>query len=132
MSRPRSILVCLPLILIQLLSPWVHAHTGCETGGLLHIPGLERLRASEAGPTAQADLYAADTLVGVQSGIENSSYRLGKLLDSDDGVFLSLPLLAGSSPLVLSIRKNIAGNGLPRLNPRSGPPPRAPPTGIHL
>ncbi len=132
MSRPRSILVCMLLILIQLLSPWVHAHTGYETGGVLHIPGLERLRAPEAGPTAQADLYAADTLLGVQSGIEHSSYRLGKLLDSDDGVFLRLPLLAGSSPLVLSIRENSASNALSRLNPRSGSPPRAPPTGIHL
>ena len=132
MSRPRSLLFCPLLILMQLFSPWVHAHTGCETGGLLHIPGLERLRGPEAAPTAQADLYATDTLVGVQSGIKQSSYRLGKLLDSDDGVFLSLPLLAGSSPLVLSIRENSASNGLPRLNPRSGSPPRAPPTGIHL
>ncbi len=132
MSRPCSLLLCPLLILIQLLSPWVHAHTGCETGERLHIPGLEQLRGPGAVSAAQADLHAADTLVGVQAGIEQCGFRLGKLMDSDAGVFLSWPLLAESAPLVLSIPENTAGNALPRQNPRSGSPPRASPTGIHL
>ena len=132
MSRHRSLFLCPLLILIQLLSPWVHAHTGCDTGEPLHIPGLERLRGPEAISMPQTDLSAADTLVGIQAGIQQSGFRLGKLMDSYAEALLNWPLLAEPPPLVLRIRENTAGNALPRQNPHPGSPPRASPTDIHL
>ena len=128
MSQPRSILVYPLLILIQLFSPWVHAHTGCETGGVLHIPGLERMQ----GPADVTTAQAADMLIGVQSGIEQTDYRLDRMADSSSEVFLNLSLPAEPTPLGLSIRKNTTGSALRRMNPRLGFPPRASPTGIHL
>lgn len=128
MSHPRSILVYPLLILIQLFSPWVHAHTGCETGGVLHIPGLERMQGQADTTSAQA----ADMLVGVQSGIEQTDYRLDRLVDSNTGVFLNLSLLAEPMPRVLSIRENITGSAFHRINAHLGLPPRASPSSIHL
>lgn len=68
---PRLSLYAL-LVLMQLLAPWVHAHTGTETGGFLHLPGLESLaKSGEAHAAAGLQAGMADLIVGVQVGVPN-------------------------------------------------------------
>jgi hypothetical protein len=66
---PRLALYAL-LVLIQVLAPWVHAHTSRETGGFLHMPGLETLAHSGKAFAAE-DFQAggADVIVGMQAGV---------------------------------------------------------------
>ena len=133
MNRLRSIFLCSLLILVQLLSPWVHAHTGGETGGALHIPGLERLHGPKSAFSDEADASAPDILVGVQAGIEHSGQSLGKLLEA--GVVAISDSPASSEPARLALRLNLSHGRetLPKkLYPRSGAPPRASPAGSLL
>ena len=133
MNRLRSIFLCSLLILVQLLSPWVHAHTGGETGGALHIPGLERLHGPKSALSDETDASATDILVGVQAGIEHSGQLLGKLIES--GVVALPDFTASPEPARVALRLNLthAGETLPKkLYPRSGAPPRASPTGSIL
>jgi len=65
---PRAILLTL-LTLTQVIAPWVHAHTGGETGGFLHVPGLEFLsKSGETAAQADAPPLDRDVIVGVQAG----------------------------------------------------------------
>lgn len=62
------------LVLTQMLMPWVHAHTGVEKGGFLHVPGLEFLAETGKGcAAADAQPGGAGLIVGVQVGHWNGS-----------------------------------------------------------
>jgi hypothetical protein len=61
------------LCLFQILSPWVHAHTGGETGLRLHVPGLENLVSHPQGYSARHWDSNADLIVGVQAGFSKRS-----------------------------------------------------------
>lgn len=53
---------------MQVIAPWVHAHTGDETGGFLHVPGLEFLsKAGETSAQADAPPLDDDVIIGVQA-----------------------------------------------------------------
>lgn len=69
---PRTALFLL-LALTQIIAPWVHAHAGEETGGFMHLPGLEfRARDDRAALTpAAARMGDADWIVGIQAGIRH-------------------------------------------------------------
>lgn len=57
------------LVLTQMLMPWVHAHTGVEKGGFLHVPGLEFLAETGKGcAAADAQPGGAGLIVSVQAG----------------------------------------------------------------
>jgi len=132
MSRRRSIFLCLLLILVQLLSPWVHAHTGGETGGQLHIPGLERLHVQKSALSVEADASATDILVGVQAGIEHSGQALGELLVSGVIVLPAFPACSEPAPVLLRLSLTHVGEKPPKLYLRSGAPPRGSPAGSLL
>jgi len=56
-------------MLMQVIAPWVHAHTGGETGGFLHLPGLEFLsKSGETSARADAPPLDQDVIISVQAG----------------------------------------------------------------
>lgn len=65
---PRFPLLLL-LVLMQCLAPWLHAHSGVETGGFLHLPGLEFL-AGTSGDCTMSDARTGETdlIVGMPAG----------------------------------------------------------------
>lgn len=132
MSRPRSLFLCLLLILVQLLSPWGHAHTAGETGGQLHIPGLERLHGQKSALSDEAAASATDILVGVQAGIEHSGQSLGELLECGGVVLPGFPASSEPAPVRLRLSLAYAVEKPPKLYLRSGAPPRASPAGSLL
>ena len=129
MDRYRSILLSLTLMLMQVLSPWVHAHVGQETGGSWHLPGLERINAleTESAMPVMAEVDA-DVIVVMQTGTE-SGYVL--LRDAQHAEALGLPVHAGLNLPSFSVAGRAS---LPMAEPlipppiwRSGTPPRASP-----
>ncbi|CAL1240083.1 hypothetical protein [Candidatus Methylocalor cossyra] len=70
MTRCPRFAVFLVLALMQMLAPWVHAHTGLERGGFLHLPGLENLARRSADDCAAAASQAdqRDLIVAMQAG----------------------------------------------------------------
>jgi hypothetical protein len=73
------------LVLMQVIAPWVHAHTGRETGGFWHVPGLEFLTGPGKGYahfTGRPD--GEGVLVGVQSGLRDWAGETGFSPDSGD------------------------------------------------
>lgn len=129
MTRLFASSLRLALILIQFLAPWVHAHAERETGGLFHIPGLERWRDGEG--SAAAGTYPAepaDHIAGMQQGFTRG---VSGLTVPDEHA------MAGLSPThrfqqrpLLSTRMAPLGLAPPvvGLYFRSGSPPRASPT----
>lgn len=126
MSRLRPALLHLALILMQFLSPWVHAHAAAETSGFLHLPGLESLttRASDVSSAAPA---GSDRVVVMQAGMIKGS---NPLLERSPATVTGLP----SSPLPVSRQPRrhepAIGEppaGKPRRQQPGGPPPRASP-----
>jgi hypothetical protein len=77
MRRSRSTVINLALILMQVLAPWVHAHTGGETMGFLHVPGLERLAYGATAVTDGAVAHPPDIILGVPAGVQTGGNRLG-------------------------------------------------------
>lgn len=73
MTRLTQHALYLLLVLMQTIAPWVHAHTGTETGGILHLPGLEFF----SGPHPQASAAEGriamqqDFIVFMQAGYQN-------------------------------------------------------------
>lgn len=123
---PRLVLCCL-LVLMQILAPWVHAHTGAETGGFLHLPGLESFAETGKG-CAAADALPGDLdlIVGVQAGVWDQS----KLIQSDPGQ--PDHALPPAEPAPASARPDhalppAAAPPAPRPVPRYCSRPRAPP-----
>lgn len=129
MDRHRSILLSLTLMLMQVLSPWVHAHVGQETGGSWHLPGLERINAveTETAMPVMADVDA-DLIVVMQTGTEPGCVLLR---DAHHAEPLGLPVHAGLNPPPLSVAGQASSPmGEPLIPPpswRSGTPPRASP-----
>ncbi|MGX2038683.1 hypothetical protein ACWJKU_00905 [Methylocaldum sp. MU1018] len=81
---PRLILLTL-LTLMQVIAPWVHAHTAGETNAFLHMPGLEFL--SKSGKNlVQADVSPLDQdiVVGIQAGLRGEIDKAGLLPGADD------------------------------------------------
>lgn len=116
------------LCLFQILSPWVHAHTGGETGVRLHIPGLENLVSHPEGYSARQWDSNADLIVGVQAGF---SKRCDATVNKDD---------TNHSVLNEAVFPNVStfkpGNDWVQLGPSlherhprfESPPSRAPPS----
>lgn len=69
MTRAPRLALTLLLVLMQCFAPWVHAHTGVERGGFLHLPGLEFLAGQSGGcALSNARPGGTDLIVGVQAG----------------------------------------------------------------
>ena len=88
------------LCLFQILSPWVHAHTGEETGARLHVPGLERFFTDDQGISAQKWDFASDLIVSVQAGFNQRSDS-GSDPDSDPQLVIlnsNYPMITGFKP----------------------------------
>ena len=129
MDRYRSILLSLTLMLMQVLSPWVHAHVGHETGVAWHVPGLEHIKAveTETAMSVMAEVDA-DVIVVMQTGTEPGCVLLR---DAHHAEPLGLPVHAGLNPPPFSVAGPASPSmGEPLIPPpiwRSGTPPRASP-----
>ena len=88
--RLRNLLLTIILVLIQVLVPWVHAHTGTETGGGLHMPGLESMGSSDPAYTSDASAYQTDVIVAVQFGIQKTKKAVSQVSAPDDTSLLYL------------------------------------------
>jgi hypothetical protein len=99
MTRASRLALYALLVLMQILAPWVHAHTGRETGGFLHLPGLESLAGSGKG-YAVADLQAgtADVIVGVQAGVPGDGQDAQFSPDGHHDQPILLPALFALTP----------------------------------
>lgn len=117
MTRAPRLAVYALLVLMQILAPWVHAHTaGRETGGFLHLPGLESLaKSGKAYATADLPAGLADVIVGVQAGVPDGAPSAQFSTDSRD----HQPALP-PPPFVLVPMPRLAGG----LIPAEIPPPR--------
>lgn len=128
MTRLLASSLRLALILIQFLAPWVHAHVERETGGLLHIPGLERWGDKDGFTAAESDhAAAADRILGMQTGL---SQEESSLLAPGDCPATGLSPASRLQPGRLqSTRPDPLGSSspVPDLYFRSGSPPRASP-----
>ena len=129
-SAPRYFL-CLLLMWLQVLSPWVHAHTGEETGGFLHVPGLEKLAQPAGGCTLEEGRRdPSGVLVAMQSGARASA---SPLRPGPGPVILPpppAPAPAGAGPLPTLEFRTAPGQGPPPGNASPvypDAPPRAPP-----
>ena len=111
---------------MQMFAPWVHAHVGEETGGLFHVPGLERVMG--VGDDRPGASGAGDLIVSLPTGIEQHDNRQQA---PDDGRLaadvpppLRLPALrslaAPASPVATA-------TSIPQPDLHSGAPPRASP-----
>lgn len=115
------------LCLFQILSPWVHAHTGEERGVRLHVPGLEKLLPHDQGFSAQKWDLASDLIVSVQAGF-NQRTDSGSDPDSDPHI----AILNDDNPMITALKPQYywVSGGLPlrhrqfHLGDHS---PRAPP-----
>jgi hypothetical protein len=130
MTPAPRILLCLLLVWLQVLSPWVHAHTGAETGGGLHMPGLERLGLPAPGCAAGAARPdASGLLVAVPSGALTA---LGSLRPAT-GLVVAPPPPAPRAAVLAAVigPERPAERGLPPGRDAPGhpddSPPRAPP-----
>ncbi|MGZ8248889.1 hypothetical protein [Methylomagnum sp.] len=128
MTRAPRLALCLLLVLMQLLAPWVHAHTGAETGGFMHLPGLEAFVDSEEGyATARLARDGLDVIVGVQAGTWNPSDPAEFIPDSQNQPHFPSPgPLSATAPPVGGVVAAAALQPLFRL-PHFRPHSRAPP-----
>jgi len=74
----------------NLLLTIIHAHTGTETGGGLHMPGLESMGSSDPAYTSDASEYQTDVIVAVQFGIQKTKKALSQVSAPDDTSLLYL------------------------------------------
>lgn len=72
MPRPLRLVLLVLFVLMQSIAPWVHAHTGTETGGLLHLPGLESLERHDSDITLNDGLADLDLIVSVPAGVSET------------------------------------------------------------
>ena len=132
MDRYRSILLSLNLMLMQVISPWVHAHVGHETGGFLHLPGLERIKAVDTETeTALPEVAAidADVIVVMQAGMESVGFQLSDGAHADPAGLAAIARLTSPplSPVSKRSTPEMIETGVPLSLWRSGAPPRASP-----
>ena len=124
---PRSF--HLALVLLQLFTPWAHAHTGAETMAGLHLPGLEWIGAIN-GPEDRGSVSAVDIIVGVATGLMPGGPTLH---DSDDPRQAGFPV-APNPPVGQRIAINAvhgpSAASIPKLDFHAGSPPRASPFGL--
>ena len=83
---PRKLLVIF-LVMLQLIAPLVHAHTGEKVSGLagFHVPGLEMYSVEHDACMSQAvsvDFSPDGIIVGVNAGIKDKQVYL--LTDNDN------------------------------------------------
>lgn len=98
MTRALRLVLFFLLVSMQILAPWVHAHTGTETGGFLHWPGLESLaKIGKACEGADRPHGVADVIIGMQVGVPDSG-QVGQ--SSPDGLHHPPILLPMSVSLV--------------------------------
>lgn len=114
MIRAPRLAALLLLVLMQILAPWVHAHTGMERGGFGHLPGLEFLHETSDGYTP-ADT-GHDWIVGVQAGKWDRADASTRVSPAPE--FPALPPKAFSIP---------AEPPMSRARAMEVPPPSAPP-----
>lgn len=129
MIRAPRLVLCILLVLTQVLAPWVHAHLGVETGGFLHLPGLEMAAKTDPG-CADASPGDRDVIVGMQAGVWDQS----KLVQSDRGQ-ADQPALPPAQPAPACVRPDHAlplatAPPVPRPVPRYCSRPRAPPRAL--
>lgn len=127
MIRALRILAALLLAILQLCSPWVHAHSGQETGAAWHMPGMEALglgqRACPAAIAGSDGLAMADMIVTIGAGCETKADRLAPIQPFAQ----ASPPLPVPSPVFLLVNMRLVSEPPtgPPIYPRS--PPRAPP-----
>lgn len=90
MTRAPRLVLCTLLLMMQIIAPWVHAHTGAETGGFLHLPGLESLGKGGKDLAAAGLLPGGtDMIVSVQAGVWDSAEAAQSLPDNPEPPYLS-------------------------------------------
>jgi hypothetical protein len=92
MTRTPRLVLCTLLLMMQVIAPWVHAHTGAETGGFLHLPGLEFLGKDGKDRVAVGSLpEGTDMIVSVQAGVWDSAEATQSLPDNPEPPYLPAP-----------------------------------------
>lgn len=99
MIRAPRLVLCILLVLTQVLAPWVHAHMGVETGGFLHLPGLEMAAKTAPGCAAEASPGDRDVIVVMQAGVWDPS----KPIPPDRGQ-ANPPALSPSQPALACVQ----------------------------
>lgn len=89
MTRAPRLALYVLLVLMQIIAPWVHAHTGAETGGFLHLPGLEFLaKGGEDWGAAGTPPGGTDVIVSVPAGVWDGAGAAGFSPDNPDPPYL--------------------------------------------
>lgn len=128
MIRAPRLALSLLLVLMQCLAPWVHAHTGGETGASPHLPGLEFL-AGVVKECAAADSRPdhPDLIVGVQAGKWDRSDKAQPAPDGRSSTALPPGTVPAMLPPPLARAKGQDALVLPPAQGRPTAHPRAPP-----
>jgi hypothetical protein len=130
MFRPPKLTLYALLALMQIIAPWVHAHTGAETGSGWHIPGLEFLsKDGQSFSTAGESTYVMDRIVGIPAGVWSPASLL-KISATDGTPAAVLPVrVEALQPHSFTVPISRAPPALPRSAlPRHDAVPRAPPS----
>jgi hypothetical protein len=131
MTRAPRLVLCLLLVLLQVLTPWVHAHTGKAAGGFLHLPGLEKLAAPAEGcGLDEARPEGSGVLIAVQSGCREAVCRIRLPAPA---LPLPAPPVFASARAAAAFRPDVY-RGAPGASSagRHDAPPRAPPGLVRL
>jgi len=116
------------LTLMQVIAPWVHAHTGGETGGFLHVPGLEFLAKGEK-VLAQLDTSPIDqdVIVGVQAGFWGEIHKAKFSPTADDQPCLLFIAASIRRPQLAADLSSFDNSPPPSSHAYPKAAPRAPP-----
>ncbi len=128
MQQASHIATIALFVLMQFLSPLVHAHAGGEPfSGDIHVPGLEFLDMAHDGKSAHTFTYKAftGTLVGVAAGLRHQGNDTNAALDKAIALPSSL-FFASFLPTDSRHHCTVFDSAPPRLFWLSLPP-RAPP-----
>lgn len=116
---------------MQVIAPWTHAHTGDETGGFLHVPGLEFFsKTGKATIQADAPPLERDVIIGVQAGFWGEAGKAKLSPSADNEPCLHTAAMTVRHP---QLAAHLASIETPRLPPSRFyrvAVPRAPPPNI--
>lgn len=118
------------LALIQLFAPWVHAHTGAETGAVLHVPGLEHL---QGRPSAFDAVYSDGSALDRMVTLESATEAKPLIASAERKCLVNVPLIhppqvrSADTAVIPGCPEIPAPSRSPPLPAVAGASPRAPP-----
>jgi hypothetical protein len=116
---------------MQVIAPWVHAHTGNETGGFLHVPGLEFFsKTGKAAIQAYVPPLDRDIIIGVQAGFWGEADKAKLSPTADDQPCLLSAALSVRRPQFAARFASIETPSLPPSCAYRNAVPRAPPSRV--